>query len=150
MSCYCCGLCCSQDDATKDDTMEEYLSDIPKKSSGWCVDDSASERVFIPDGKRDVFLCVEPKQRTDRQSIFRTNSRKLRTTDSCHVMPPYGIVAVGISALWLFNTGYAIGINTTTKYVFQLAKPVRQTFVAPPFPLPCLLRVLTQNHGRSN
>lgn len=48
----CCGFCyaCAGDDAEKDSVIEDY-NDQNKKQSKWCVDDSATERVFIPDGK---------------------------------------------------------------------------------------------------
>eukprot|EP00904_Undaria_pinnatifida_P001724 jgi/Undpi1/11552/HiC_scaffold_30.g13849.m1 len=46
----CCGFCyiCAEDDAQKDSFIDDYRDDT-KKASKWCVDDSASERVFIPD-----------------------------------------------------------------------------------------------------
>ena len=47
----CCGFCymCAGDDAEKDSFIDDYRDDT-KKPSKWCVDDSATERVFIPDG----------------------------------------------------------------------------------------------------
>lgn len=48
----CCGLCVvpcySKDDALMDD---DNPGETNKKPTKWCVDDSATERVFIPDGK---------------------------------------------------------------------------------------------------
>lgn len=47
----CCRFCflCAGDDAQKDSFVDDY-QEQNKKQSKWCVDDSATERVFIPDG----------------------------------------------------------------------------------------------------
>lgn len=48
----CCGFCymCAGDDAHKDGLMDDFDNEQSKRQSKWCVDDSATERVFIPDG----------------------------------------------------------------------------------------------------
>lgn len=58
--CLCVNLlpCCyAKDDALMDDDSNQGAENNKKQSSKWCVDDSATERVFIPDGKSAYACC---------------------------------------------------------------------------------------------
>lgn len=51
----CCGFCymCVTDDEAKDSIIPEPEPLVAQdRKRQWCVDDSATERVFIPDGER--------------------------------------------------------------------------------------------------
>lgn len=62
MGASCCGLCFCVGGDDKDDALVD--NDINstshqhehhnKRHPKWCVDDSATERVFVPDGERDA------------------------------------------------------------------------------------------------
>ncbi|CAN0084424.1 unnamed protein product [Scytosiphon promiscuus] len=81
----CCGFCymCvdgpAKDDALVDsDLLAQTAAENNKKQKGWCVDDSATERVFIPDASRNKYVVVGLGGATLRMSA-RLDSPVLKT-----------------------------------------------------------------------
>ncbi|CAM9832149.1 unnamed protein product [Ectocarpus sp. 6 AP-2014] len=84
MGARCCVLCFCVEGDDKDDALVDNDSNNPyqhehsKRHARWCVDDSATERVFVPDASRNKYQVVGLGGATIRMTA-RLDSPVLRT-----------------------------------------------------------------------